>query len=188
MKLELRIDTTFAQIALETRLPQVELRTTLPQVQLTTEPPAVVVDIDWPQVELDQTEPLSEIGLKGHLPLARDYAALGQQKTYEAIARMAQHGDALARIEEGRDTSELIAELTWPVSQKELNIGLMPSSPVKVDFHGEIDVSIIPGSLDVDLSGGELDLRAHMGEVKLWFAVAPKVEIDAVGTRYSVWA
>lgn len=89
--------------------------------------------IGWqpPLLLIDATEPLGEIGLKKSLALARDCAAEARQKAHENIAALAREGDRLRDIHLGVSIIDETVAKAWP-PLKEVNVGLMPRSPVKI--------------------------------------------------------
>ena len=109
----------------------------------------VHIEREMPRVIIDQYECFAEAGLKGSADFMKEYAELGKQVVLETIGKIAQEGDAMAQIENGKD---MIAELAFEKmfdDEKELIIDCIPKSRPKVDVAGDLRLEWEMGSVEI---------------------------------------
>lgn len=147
---QIRLESTFARIGIES-----------PRGQQSIEQPRADIDIQQPQAEMtidrtpsklsiDQTQAWEEMDLKHIFRRIEEFADLGYQDHLTGIARRAQEGDALMRIENGGNP---IPEIARRNTEKiyDYKLGFVPSpfsvkidyQPAKVDIQWKVNKPII---------------------------------------------
>lgn len=137
MKLpQIRLQSTFAQIGLTIDKPVQHIEQ--PQAELTIEQPPAELSIERTRGKLtiDQSEAWEEMDLKSVFRRTEEFAEKGYEAWLAGMARVAQQGDELMRIENGGDPLTTQAEVNSVDEPFEFNIGWIPS-PLSVRFHYE---------------------------------------------------
>lgn len=165
--LRLNISTQPIRLSYTTQDAQLNLHSTRPKVQMETTP--AIVEIHQPHGELtiDQTPCRYSIGLKNNSDFARDNAALGRQTAMGTIARIAQEGDQLARIQNNSNaladiaansTISEVPEITWAhIASPDISYR---ANPVQFNpIAGKLSFNVQPGTLQADYQPGSVDIR-----------------------------
>ncbi|MGP4078944.1 DUF6470 family protein [Pseudalkalibacillus sp. R45] len=123
---------------------------------------------------IDQTQAWNDMDLKNVFVRTEEASKLGREDLLAGIARRAQEGDQLMRIENGGNPIAEQARVNSVSEMKEWNIGWIPSAgsvkldyqPAKVDFDVQVNKPIIettskkpahtyqPGDIEVFLRQG----------------------------------
>ena len=161
---------------------QLNLHSNRPQLQM--EQPPATLEIRQPRGELtiDTTPCRYSIGLKNNADFARDNAALGRQTAMETIARIAQDGDQLARIESKSDAlADLAAdsnlsevpEIAWAhIALPDIHY---QANPVQLNvIVGKVNLTVQPGTVQGDYKPGSVDIRVTQ---------YPSVEMSVVDVK-----
>ncbi|MBP1763064.1 MAG: hypothetical protein H6Q65_122 [Firmicutes bacterium] len=142
-----------------------------PKAKLSIETEAAKLEIRQPAgvLEIDGTASRASIGLKTPTQFALDQAEAGRQTVLETIARTAQNGDRLARIQSGETAIAEIAadealegplDITWaPLAPPEIHFMMQKAeitvAPVKPQIQAEpspVQAQYTPGSVDIRIA------------------------------------
>ena len=180
--LRLNISTQPIRLSYTTQNAQLTLQSSRPKVQMETT--AATLEIRQPRGELtiDQTSLRYSIGLKNNVDFARDNAALGRQTAMDAIARITEEGDQLARIESKSDaladiaadsTFSEVPEFTWaPIAAPDIHY---QANPVQLNgTAGKVNFTIQPGTVQGNYKPGSLDIQVTQ---------YPSIEISVVDVK-----
>lgn len=161
---------------------KLNLQSTRPVVQIETT--RATLEISQPRGELtiDQTPCRYSIGIKNGVDFALDNAALGRQTAMNAIARIVDEGNQLARIESNSDALADIAadsgfsevpEITWaPIAAPNIQYQANP-----VQFNptaGKVNFTVQSGSVQGDYQPGSVDIRVSQ---------YPSIEMSVVDVK-----
>ncbi|WP_338751631.1 DUF6470 family protein [Bacillus sp. FJAT-52991] len=127
MKLpQIRMNSQFAQIELTIQKPVQSIEQ--PQAQLDIEQPKAEMTIETTpaQLSIDQTAAWEAMDLKHIFRRIEEYAQNGYQDFLAGIARRAQDGDQLMKIEHGGKALEDIAKRNSEKEPKQLHLGWVP--------------------------------------------------------------
>lgn len=139
---QLQIETTRGRLGLQITKPTQEIEQ--PRAILSQEQPAAILEMSTtkPQLSIDTTENRADLDLKSAFKRTEEHAQLGKQGVMEGIARRAQEGQQLMRIEDGGDPlPELAKQNSAP-----------PPAPLGIRFVGDrfkLQISFQPGTLDI---------------------------------------
>ncbi|MDO0821826.1 DUF6470 family protein [Desulfosporosinus nitroreducens] len=161
---------------------KLNLQTTLPKVQIETT--SASVEITQPQGELtiDQTPCRYSIGLKNISDFARDFAALGRQTVMDTIARIAQEGDQLARIQ---TKSNAIADIAANSTISEVP-DITYAYIALPDIHYQanpVQFNPTDGNIDLTLHRGTVEQNYQPGSVDIQISQYPSIEISTVDVK-----
>lgn len=139
---QLQVTTTKAQLGLTTRQPTQQI-----------EQPKATLDIQQPQAEMtinttksrlsiDTTQARADMDLKSAAQRIEEVAQYARSEVSNGIARRAQDGSELMKIENGGSPIQTFAERAFRQPYSSLNVKFIPS-------YGSVKVSFEPGSVDI---------------------------------------
>lgn len=161
---------------------KLNLQTTLPKVQIETTP--ATVEIRQPQGELaiDNYPCRYSIGQRNIADFAQDIATLGRQTAMDAIARIAQEGDQLARIQ---IKSNAIADIAANSTVSEVT-DITYAHIASPDIHYEanpVQFNPTDGKVDLVLHRGTVQGDYQRGNVDIQVSQYPSIEISTVDVK-----
>ncbi|WP_449537806.1 DUF6470 family protein [Ferdinandcohnia sp. Marseille-Q9671] len=170
MKLaQIRLESQYAKIGIQTTKPIQEIQQ--PQAELTIEQPKAEMAIETTpgKLTIDQTEAWADMDLKHVSRRIAEAADKGYQDSLEGIARRAQEGSELMRIENGGSPITQIAKRNSEGPEPQFNIGWIPSHfsvktnyvPAKVDIQVKTNKPVINSSVNKpihDYTPGKVDV------------------------------
>lgn len=180
----LRINITTQPIRMDYKIDnaKLNLQTTQPKVQMETK--SATVEIHQPRGELtiDNYPCRYSIGLKNVADFARDNATLGRQTAMETIARIAQEGDQLARIEiktyaiadiAANSTISEVPDITYArIASPDISYQANPVQFNPTD--GNVDLTLQRGTVQGDYIPGSVDVQVTQ---------YPSIEISTVDVK-----
>ncbi|MGD7053005.1 DUF6470 family protein [Sutcliffiella horikoshii] len=185
----------FPQIRLQSTSAQTELHIQKPVQQI--EQPRAELSMEQSRAELtmrrtagrltiDQTQAREDMDLKSVGRRIEEAAQLGRQDWLAGLARVAQDGNEMMRIENGGGAITRQAKRNSEGPPKEFNIGWIPSHfSVKIDYE--------PGKVDIDWQNHEPVIDAKInkpvheytpGTAQVNLANHPSLEIDFEHLRH----
>ncbi|WP_078543849.1 DUF6470 family protein [Litchfieldia alkalitelluris] len=185
----------FPQIRLESQYAKLELRTTPSQLSMEQENAQVL--IEQPKADLkiettpskltiDQTEAWADMDLKSMFRRTRDETDKARNDVLEGIARRAQEGMDLMKIEQGGNPIPQHAKVNSQNPWKEFNIGWIPSHfSVKTSYEPSkvnIDWQVNQPRFDVKENSLNIDYTPAKVEVNL--AQHQSLKVDFANLRY----
>lgn len=160
----------------------INLQTTLPKVQM--ESTSATLEIRQPQGELtiDNYPCRYSIGQRNIADFALDIATRGRQTAMGAIARIAQEGDQLARIQvKSNAIADIAADSTVSeVSDITYSYIALPNinyqaNPVQFNpTEGKVDLTLQRGTVQQDYQRGNVDIQVSQ---------YPSIEISTVDVK-----
>ncbi|WP_024832776.1 DUF6470 family protein [Ruminiclostridium josui] len=131
----LSIQTTPAKISIETVNCKIERKSEMARLELKQKPPVVNIKTELPRVLIDQYECFAEEGLKNNYDLLKEQSGYAYRHVMEYIARVAQDGDAMAKIGRKANIMIDIAQRN-SVTTHEFGMVTMPMARPKIDYVG----------------------------------------------------
>lgn len=140
---QLQIQTTRGILGLQITKPVQEIEQ--PRATQSIEQPAAILDISTTrsQLSVDTTENRADVDMKSVFRRSAENAQYGHRKVSEGIARRAQEGQQLVRIEDGGNVIASISKQN----------GTPPPAEMNVRFVGDrlkLKVSIAPGTTKIN--------------------------------------
>lgn len=165
--LRINISTQPIRLDYTTSNAKLNLQTTQPKMQIERTP--AIVEISQPQgvLTIDQYPCRYSIGIKNIADFARDNAALGRRTAMDTIARIAQEGDQLTRIETRSNAIADIAANSTVSDVYDITYAYIAlpdihyqANPVQFNpKEGKLDFTIHPGILQGDYQPGNVDIQ-----------------------------
>ncbi|WP_099361306.1 DUF6470 family protein [Fredinandcohnia onubensis] len=184
-----------AQISLESQNAKISIRTTKPVQEI--QQPKADLSIEQPNAELtiettpgkltiDQTEAWADMDLKHISRRIAEAADKGYQDSLEGIARRAQEGNELMKIENGGNSIAHIAKRNSEGLELQFNIGWIPS-------HFSVKTNYVPAKVDVQVKENKPIINANInkpihdyipGKVDISLEQNKSLKIDFVNLKY----
>jgi hypothetical protein len=183
---QIRLQSTFAKIAIKTTPPVQEIKQPPAELDLQQPPAEIKIETTPAKLTIDQTKAWEDMDLKHIFRRIEEFAQQGYEDWLEGIARVSRQGDELMRIEDGGNP---IAEQAKENSEDpiyDFNIGWIPSLfSVKTNFE--------PAKVHMDVKVHQPIIRAKInkpiinytpGKVTVDLAQRNSLKIDFVNLRF----
>ncbi|MGM7683395.1 DUF6470 family protein [Cytobacillus sp. Hm23] len=183
---QIRINSTFAQIELSTT--QAEQLIEQPKAELSIQQPKADMNIQTikGKLTIDQTQAWEDMDLKHISKRIEEAADLGYQDWLDGIARRAQQGDELMKIENGGNPIARQAKENSQDPMYNFNIGYIPS-------HFSVKLNYDPARVKIDVKTNEPIIEAVQnkpvheytpGDVQVKMARYNDLQIDFVNLKH----
>lgn len=179
-------------------IPQIRIQSTPAKIEITTRPGELSIEqssgdlqIEQPKATLnitripgkltiDQTQAREDVDLKSVRRRIEEAAQLGKQDLLAGIARRAQEGEELMKIENGFGAIASIAKRNSEGPKKEFNIGFLPrAGSVKISYDpGKVDVQATPNKPVITYTINKPIIDFQPGEVKVDLKQHASLNID----------
>ncbi|MBM7607972.1 hypothetical protein JOD29_001216 [Lysinibacillus composti] len=177
---KLQIQSTKAQIGLTIQKPVQEIQQ--PKANLDLQQPKAILKMETTKSKLsiDTTEARADLDLKSSRRRTSEVAQHSQEEAMNGIARRAQEGNELMRIENGGN----------PIASHASNWGKQPYSSLNIKFvpsAGSVKVNFEPGNVDIQveqqkvINNSKANKPIHNytpGKVKVEMLQDPSMKID----------
>jgi hypothetical protein len=177
---QIQIRTTKAILGLNIEKPIQRIEQPKAELHIEQPPATLTIDSKPARLTIDQSKAWSDMGLFGPLAFTRKFAEEGRQALLEGIARRAQEGDQLMKIENDDNAIAAIATEKGLHPYKQLGIKFIPSA-------NSVDIAYQPGYLDIKIDtnkpiiGAKVNRPIHEykpGDVSGYMIQYPSITID----------
>jgi len=148
---ELQIRQQYCRINLETVKPVLQIRQRKADLKISQPAARLEINKRDTKVEIDNYPPRRDLNLRNITDFRRQILQLARERTMEAIARYAENGDRLMRIEDKSNTLYSVIVSENALEEKELTLGWL-SNP---------RFNVIPGELKIEFKERKVDLQAE---------------------------
>jgi hypothetical protein len=176
----IRLQSISAQISIHTTKGQQTIEQ--PKAELSIEQPKAELSIETTQsnLSIDQTEAWADMDLKHISRRIREAAQQGHQDVMAGIARRAEEGDQLKRIEDGGNP---LSDIAKKRSQKPIypfNIGFIPSAgSVKIQYEpAKVKIEVTPNKPNIEASQNKPIIDYQPGTVEVNLERRNELHID----------
>ncbi|WP_456273255.1 DUF6470 family protein [Bacillus sp. AK031] len=139
---QLQIQTTNAQLGIQKSSSHIQMQQPKAQVNLHQPQPSIQMRQTPGRLTIDQTEAWADMNLKGILRRNKEIAQEGYQAWAQYLAKKAQEGSELMKIENGGGAIAAQAKRNGQLPKHEFGIDFIPSPfSVRIDYQ--------PGSVNV---------------------------------------
>lgn len=157
----LQMSSTLGQIGLQPNRPQMRIEQPKADLSITQNHSTMSISTKAGQLFIDQTEAFADAHLKGPLRSSNEFIAKTKGKVAQYIAKTAQQGDMMMRIENGYGAIPRIAAANSELyPERGLNLGVMPR-PFSVKFHYE------KGDVNVHVSDNSFNVRVQKNDPRI---------------------
>ena len=177
---QLQVTTTKALLGLTTQRPKQEIEQ--PAATLDIQQPQAVMTMETtkPKLSIDTTEARAEMDLKSSFRRTEEVAQYARSEVSNGIARRAQDGSELMKIENGGNPNASFADRAFRQPYNSLNIKFIPSyGSTKVSFEpGKVDIRVEPQKV-INNSVANKPIHTYTpGKVNVELLQHPSIQID----------
>lgn len=179
----------FPQITMHSTFGQIEINTQ--NASLSMEQPSADLNIEQPKAEMainrtpsrltiDQSRARADVDLKSARQRIEEAAQQGKQKAAEGVARRAQEGEELMKIENGESAIAQQAKQRRAVPEHEFGIGWIPSvGGVKFDYDpGQLNINWTVNKPIINSQSHQPIINFYPGKVDISMKQYPSLNID----------
>jgi hypothetical protein len=179
-------------------IPQIRIQSTPTKIEMSTtkgelsiEQPKGDLQIEQPKANMnitripgkltiDQTQARADVDLKSVRRRIEEAAQLGKQDLLAGIARRAQEGEELMKIENGFGAIASIAKRNSEGPKKEFNIGFIPKAgSVKISYDpGKVEVNATPNMPIIKYAINKPIINFYPGKVNIDLKEYASLKID----------
>ncbi|MFN7252522.1 MAG: DUF6470 family protein [Anaerobacillus sp.] len=132
----IQMNSVLGQIGLQPNRPQMQINQRNAELSIHQDHSTMSISTRASKLYIDQTEAFADAHLKGPLRSSNEFISKAEGKVAQYIAKTAQQGDMMMRIENGFGAIPRIAEINSELyPEKELNVGFLPRSTSQVKFN-----------------------------------------------------
>ncbi|MGG3738358.1 DUF6470 family protein [Aeribacillus pallidus] len=141
---QIRLESTFAKIAIVTTPPVQEIEQPPADLDLQQPPAEMKIETTPAKLTIDQTKAWEDMDLKHIFRRIEEFAQQGYEDWLEGMARLSRQGDELMRIEDGGNPLAEQAKENSEDPMYELNVGWVPS-------HFSVKTNYEPAKVHIDV-------------------------------------
>lgn len=177
---QIQIRTTKAILGLNIEKPIQHIEQPKADLHIEQPPATITISSKPARLTIDQSKAWSDMGLLGPLASTRKFAEEGHQAWLEGIARRAQEGDQLMKIENGGNAIAAISAEKGLHPYKKLGIKFIPSvNSVDIDYQpGYLDIKIDRNKPIIDVKVNKPIHEYKPGDVSGYMIQYPSIKID----------
>ncbi|KMJ58998.1 hypothetical protein AB685_07955 [Bacillus sp. LL01] len=183
---QIRLQSAFAQTELQIQKPVQRIEQ--PKSELSIEQPKaeLVMELTPGRLTIDQTQAREDMDLKSVGRRIEEAAQFGRQDWLAGLARVAQDGNEMMRIENGGGAIARQAKRNSEGPPKEFNIGWIPSHfSVKIDYEpGRVDINVQERKPVIDAKINKPVHEYTPGSTQVNMANHPSLQIDFENLRH----
>ncbi|WP_209121471.1 DUF6470 family protein [Alkalihalobacillus sp. BA299] len=181
---QLNISTTRAEIAIQSQKPLMRIQQQHADFKI-RQPHTDHIQISKraSKLYIDQAQSFADANLKGISRFLNDVVQNGEQKALQYIAKIAQQGDQLMKIENGQGALQQIAKTNSQLKTYDFNVGSMPR-PFSVKFNydpGEINITANRGEVKVQVKPNPTRVEIPKWQTEAYMTQKNKISFQAVG-------
>jgi hypothetical protein len=180
---QIRLESTSAKISLTIHKPLQEIQQQ--PADLKIKQPKVELEIERTpsQLTIDQTEAWADMDLKHISRRIEEFAQQGYEDWLTGLARVAQEGDDLMRVENGGNPIPEHAKINSESPIYEFNIGFIPSAnSVQINYQPSVvKLNWLTHKPEIDVLINKPVLRYKPGSANIDLTQKPSLSIDFVG-------
>lgn len=182
---QVRVTQTDAKARLDVKDPFLRLKTQDIAVKISGDEAKLEIHSPAAELSIDSYPSNRARGMKNNVDFDRDNAAKGVQAVQAAIAKFAQDGARLAKIEKGGNPLKQLAQEAMTEKPLSISIGYVPDPTVRVVTH-EAQIRVTHGALNIRFDGGTVSGQFEQGTVGATMLQYPKVDFRFVGGNVDV--
>jgi hypothetical protein len=183
---QIRLESTFAKIAIETIHPVLEIEQPPAQLDLQQPPAEIHIETTPAKLTIDQTKAWEDMDLKHIFRRIEEFAQQGYKDWLEGMARVSRQGDELMRIEDGGNPIAEQAKENGEDPIYEFNIGWVPSHfSVKTNFEpSKVNIDVKVNNPINNTKINKPIINYTLGKVTTELAQRNSLKIDFVNLKF----
>lgn len=136
------------------------------------------------QLFIDQTEAFADADLKSPLRRVEEFAARARQNVLQYVAKTAQQGEMLKKIEHGTDAIPRVAQQKGAREPKQYTFAAVPKhmGKVKVDYRpSEVNIQIDWAKPNIRFRKNDPEIHFPKWETSVYLQQKNNIQFDVVG-------
>lgn len=183
---QIRLQSTNAQIEIYTQKGNLEMEQPAAELSIQQPPAEMQIDRKPSRLTIDQTQARADVDLKSIFKRTEEVAQFGRQDWLNGIARRAQEGEELMKIENKGNPIAEQAKRHVLRPEHQFNIGWIPSAgsvkisydPGKVDIHWKVNKPIVESKYNKTI------INYTPAKVDVQLKQYPSLQIDFANLKY----
>ncbi|WP_216830367.1 DUF6470 family protein [Alkalihalobacterium elongatum] len=185
MKLaQLQISSARAEIGMKTQKPPMRIQQGHADLRIDQQHNDILqISKRAAKLHIDQSQAFADANLKGISRYLGDIVQRGEQKANQYIARIAQQGDQLMKIENGQGAIQQIAKTNSQLQTYDFNLGTMPK-PFSVKVHydsGETNIKVNRRDVNVQVNQSPTHVDIPKWQTDVYLKQKNSISFQAVG-------
>ena len=183
---QVRLQSTDAKIELSSIRPVQEIKQPKADVSIKQLPAQVTIDTTPSKLSIDQTEAWADMNLKSVFRLTEEAADQGYQDWLSGLARRAQDGDELMRIENGGKPIANQAKRNSEDPTYDFNIGWIPSHfSVKLNYQpAKVNIDVKVNKPEINVYPMDPNIRYEPGKVNVQMKQFSSLKVDFANLKF----
>lgn len=177
---QIQINTTSAKLGINISKSQQQIHQPKAEVQIRQRNAEISMRTSAGTLEIDSSQARRDVGLIGPLESVRKNAQKGTQGVLKGIARRAQEGEQLMRIENKGKPIQSIASNKIGETMKSLGLKFIPSiNSVKISYNpSKLNIDVQTHSPEINTTINKPIIENTPGQVSSYMLQYPSIEID----------
>ncbi|WP_243356007.1 DUF6470 family protein [Bacillus litorisediminis] len=184
---QIRIESQQAILGIRTKNATQEIKQPHADVQIIQPKAELSIETKKGQLTIDQTKAWEDMKLYSPLRSIEVSAQKGKQAWLEGIARRAQEGEQLMKIENGTNAITDIAYQKVKPETLNFNIGWIPSHfSVKIHYEpGDVEIQAQPRKTEINVTPQKPIISYTSGDVTYHLEQRPELNIEFVNLKHT---
>ena len=166
--------------------PQIQVSQRSADLQITQEHAGLIeISKTASQLFIDQSEAFADANLKGPLRRSNEFVQQAQQKAMEYLAKAAQEGEQMMKIEHGGNAIARIAKNhSGMINEVQLEMSWIPSSPDKVKMSyqpSELQISVKKSEANINVTRNEPTVSVPKWQTDVYMRQKNSMQMQVVG-------
>lgn len=133
---------------------------------------------------IDQTEAFADAGLKSPMRRVEEFAARAQQNISQYVAKTAQQGETLKKIEHGTNAIPRLAEQNGTRAPKQYNVAMVPEhmGKVRINFQpSEVRIQSDWQKPSIQFQKNDPEIHIPRWETNVYVQQKNAIQFDVIG-------
>jgi hypothetical protein len=179
---QIRVQSTPAILGIEKLNDKLEIKQ--PHAQMELQQPKAIMEMKRipPKLNINQTQAWADMNLKSILRRNEEAAAEGNQAWMQYLAKTAQEGSELMKIENGGGAIAAQAKRNGQLPKHEFGLGFIPSPfSVKLNYQpGDVQINVRPQKVISNITPQKPVINYQQGSVNYHLKQQNSLQIDFV--------
>lgn len=175
-----------ASIGLRSHKPSMQIRQQAADLQIRQDHAGFIsISTTASKLHIDQTEAFADANLKSQLRFAKDYLSQSASVVSQFVAKTAQQGEQLKRIENGTGAIARIAKQNSVRPEPQVTLGFMPRSMSQVKFRyqpSDVRITAPHKEPDIKVTRREPQIEIPKWQTEAYVRQKNHIAFEAVGT------
>lgn len=177
---QIRMESQFAKIGMNQRMSKIYMQQKKADLTIKQSKATVEMEIIPSKLTIDQTEAWEQMNLKSTARMIEEYAKKGSEAVLEGMARKAEQGDELMRIEKSGNPIVSQAIQNGHRQSKRLGITFIPEPfSVKINYEpSQLHIHVQPNPPIIEAIPNRPEIEFERGQLNIYMEQYEQLHID----------